>query len=46
MTSEEKLNNIQAITNIIIDLKKMGPNLRYKNTIQLLQQEIDEIIKS
>ena len=46
MDIEEKLNKIQAITNIIIDLKKQPLSTKTKKTIQLLQQQIDEITKS
>ena len=46
MDIEEKLNKIQAITNIIIDLKKSPPSTKTKKTIQLLQQQINEITKS
>ena len=46
MDIEEKLNKIQAITNIIIDLKKQSLSTKTKKTIQHLQQQIDEITKS
>ena len=46
MGTEEKISKIQAITNIIIDLKQQPPSTKTKNTIQLLQQQIDEITKS
>jgi len=46
MEIEEKLNKIQAINNIIIDLKKQTLSTKTKKTIQLLQQQIDEITKS
>lgn len=46
MELEEKINKIQSITNIIIDLKKQPLSTRTKKTIQFLQQQIDEITKS
>lgn len=46
MKTEEKISKMQAINNIIIDLKKHPISTKTKKTIQLLQQQIDEIIKS
>ena len=43
MTLEEKTNQINAIQKMIVDLKT-NPSLKSKNTIQKLQQQIDEIV--
>lgn len=42
MTKSEK---IQEITNQILELKKLGPSVESKRTIQKLQQELGKIIK-
>lgn len=42
MTKSEK---IQEITNKILKLKKLGPSVESKRTIQRLQQELGNIIK-
>jgi len=42
MTSEEKLERIQELTESIIYLKQ-NPQINSKQTIQLLQQEINRL---
>mgnify|MGYP003146491682 CR=1 FL=1 len=44
MTLEEKTQKVKVITAMIVDLKK-NPSVEAKQTIQKLQQEIDNIIK-
>jgi len=43
MTKSEK---IKEITNQILELKKLGPSVESKRTIQKLQQELGKIIKN
>ena len=45
MTSKEKHNKIKALNQMIIELKT-NPQVNRKKTIQKLQQEIDNIVKS
>jgi hypothetical protein len=42
MTKTEK---VQEITNKILELKKLGPSISSKLTIQKLQQELGKLIK-
>ena len=41
----KKSEKIQEITNKIIKLKKLGPSVESKSTIQKLQQELSKLIK-
>ena len=43
MTNKEKIQKIEAINKMIIDLK-LNPPIESKITIQKLQQERDEIL--
>ncbi len=42
----KKSEKIQEITNQIIELKKLGPSIEAKRTIQKLQQELGNIINN
>lgn len=44
MTEQEKLNKIQALNKMIINLKT-NPEVNSRKTIQKLQQEIDDLVK-
>ena len=44
MTQKEKYNKIKALNQMIIKLKS-NPQVNSKETIQKLQQEIDNIVK-
>lgn len=45
MTEQEKFNKIEALNKMIINLKT-NPEVNSRKTIQKLQQEIDNLIKS
>jgi|TARA_B100000424_G_C22856860_1_gene456760 hypothetical protein len=44
MTKQEKIEKILSLNNMILELKA-NPHVKSRNTIQKLQQEIDEISK-
>jgi hypothetical protein len=44
MTQEEKFAKIKAISKMILELKQSEQYIQTKQTIQKLQQEIDNIV--
>lgn len=45
MTAQDKLDKIKSLYEMIVELKS-SPSIESKKTIQKLQQQIDELIKS
>lgn len=42
---DDKLKEINSITQMIIKLKLQSPSVKTKKTIQILQQRLDNILK-